>query len=148
VSEPRLTVREACRRRMPLDGTDAQALEHALVQLETERDALRERLKSAERCVDEWYLLPAKVITLQERVRELEGLREIDNELANRYIDRCKEQREQIQKLEGLLRGCRVWMLNRISARLGLDALKEREGLVLEIERIAALDAGPEQGEG
>lgn len=35
----RLTVREACRRRMPLDGADAQALEHALSLTERERDA-------------------------------------------------------------------------------------------------------------
>jgi hypothetical protein len=33
-----LKVREACRRRMPLDGTDAQALEHALTITERERD--------------------------------------------------------------------------------------------------------------
>ena len=31
-----LTIREACRRRMALDGTDAQALEHALTQVEEE----------------------------------------------------------------------------------------------------------------
>ena len=35
----RITVREACRRRMPLDGADAQALEHALTITERERDA-------------------------------------------------------------------------------------------------------------
>jgi hypothetical protein len=34
----RITVRKACRRRMPLDGTDAQALEHALTITERERD--------------------------------------------------------------------------------------------------------------
>lgn len=34
----RLTVREACRQRHPLDGADAQALEHALTMTEKERD--------------------------------------------------------------------------------------------------------------
>lgn len=34
-----ITVREACRRKMPLDGADAQALEHALTMTERERDA-------------------------------------------------------------------------------------------------------------
>jgi hypothetical protein len=34
------TVREACRQRLPLDGTDAQALEHALTMTEQERDGL------------------------------------------------------------------------------------------------------------
>jgi hypothetical protein len=33
-----MTVREACRARTPLDGTDAQALEHALTLTERERD--------------------------------------------------------------------------------------------------------------
>lgn len=33
-----LTVREACRRRVPLDGADSQALEHALTITERERD--------------------------------------------------------------------------------------------------------------
>lgn len=37
----RLTVREACRRRMPLDGSDAQCLEHALEMTERERDEAR-----------------------------------------------------------------------------------------------------------
>ena len=37
----RLTVREACRRRMPLDGADAQCLEHALTITERERDEAR-----------------------------------------------------------------------------------------------------------
>jgi hypothetical protein len=36
-----LTVREACRRRHPLDGADAEALEHALTITERERDEAR-----------------------------------------------------------------------------------------------------------
>lgn len=40
----RVTVREACRRRMPLDGADAQCLEHALTI--TERDRMRDALMS------------------------------------------------------------------------------------------------------
>lgn len=36
-----VSVREACRRRMPLDGVDAQALGHALTLTERERDASR-----------------------------------------------------------------------------------------------------------
>ena len=35
------TVRAACKRRMPLDGADAQALEYALTMTERERDAAR-----------------------------------------------------------------------------------------------------------
>lgn len=37
-----MTVREACRRRRPLDGADSQALEHALTITERERDCARE----------------------------------------------------------------------------------------------------------
>ena len=37
-----MTVREAARRRTPLDGADAQALEGALSSTECERDAARE----------------------------------------------------------------------------------------------------------
>lgn len=40
-ADPTLTVREACRRRMPLNGTDAQALEHAITITERERDEAR-----------------------------------------------------------------------------------------------------------
>lgn len=36
-----LTVREACRQGLPLDGADAKALEHALTLTEKERDAAR-----------------------------------------------------------------------------------------------------------
>ena len=42
-----LTVREACRCRHPLDGADAQALEHALTITERERDALATAARSA-----------------------------------------------------------------------------------------------------
>ena len=43
-----IEVREACRRRLPLDGADAQALEHAITIAEEERDALREQLAEAD----------------------------------------------------------------------------------------------------
>ena len=45
MDEP-LTVREACKRRHPLDGTDAQALEHALTITERERDEVRAELEN------------------------------------------------------------------------------------------------------
>lgn len=41
MSDADLTVREACRQRVPLDGTDAQALENALTITERERDEAR-----------------------------------------------------------------------------------------------------------
>lgn len=40
----RLTIREACKKRMPLGGPDAQALEGALQATERERDKLRDEL--------------------------------------------------------------------------------------------------------
>ena len=40
MEEP-IKVREACRRRMPLDGVDAECLEHALTITERERDTAR-----------------------------------------------------------------------------------------------------------
>jgi hypothetical protein len=55
-TDTKITVREACRRAMPLDGADAQALEGALSLTERERDkALRERdeLLVERACVDE-----------------------------------------------------------------------------------------------
>lgn len=48
-----LTVREACRRRVPLDGADAEALEHALTITERERDELRLLHKTAADAVAE-----------------------------------------------------------------------------------------------
>jgi len=44
----RMEVREACRQRYPLDGSDAQALEHALTITERERDAALEALETLE----------------------------------------------------------------------------------------------------
>lgn len=41
--DKKVTVREACRRRAPLGGVDAQALEHGMTQLELEKAALREQ---------------------------------------------------------------------------------------------------------
>lgn len=41
-----ISVREACRRRLTLDGTDAQALEHALTITERERDEARSKCKT------------------------------------------------------------------------------------------------------
>jgi hypothetical protein len=54
----KISVREACRMRMSIDGTDAQALEHALTITEGERDALRDALaeaRSALAHVDGYY---------------------------------------------------------------------------------------------
>jgi hypothetical protein len=45
--EEKLTVREACRRRIPLDGADAQALEHGMTQLEAENAKLRRMYDAA-----------------------------------------------------------------------------------------------------
>lgn len=42
------TIREACRRRMPLDGTDAECLEYALAQAERDRDTAIARAEAAE----------------------------------------------------------------------------------------------------
>lgn len=42
-----MTVRMACRARTPLDGADAQALEHALVLTEQERDGARQEMRGA-----------------------------------------------------------------------------------------------------
>lgn len=43
-----ISVREACRRRRPLDGADAQALEHVLAITERERDEALKRLREIE----------------------------------------------------------------------------------------------------
>lgn len=47
-----LTVREACRRQVPLGGTDAQALEHALWITEKERDEARAEVERLEGVLD------------------------------------------------------------------------------------------------
>jgi len=48
-----LSVREACRKRVPLDGVDAEALEHAITITERERDEALDRAKKAEARVTE-----------------------------------------------------------------------------------------------
>lgn len=47
-----LTVRSAARKRMPIDGADAQALEHAITITENERDILLARVTELEASVD------------------------------------------------------------------------------------------------
>lgn len=46
--DDKLTVREACRRRIWLNGTDAQALEHALTIAKRERDEAQARIAELE----------------------------------------------------------------------------------------------------
>jgi len=48
MSDEKITVREACRLRTPLDGTDAQCLEHALTITERERDEALAHAEAAE----------------------------------------------------------------------------------------------------
>ena len=48
MSDDRREVRMACRQRRPLDGVDAQALEGALQQVETELEQCRKKLEHAE----------------------------------------------------------------------------------------------------
>ncbi|WP_211440950.1 hypothetical protein [Collimonas humicola] len=43
MTQERVTIREACRRRMPLGGVDAEMLEHGLTQVEAELAAAAER---------------------------------------------------------------------------------------------------------
>lgn len=48
MSDKPITIREACRRRMPLDGADAQCLEHAITITERERDEWKARVENTE----------------------------------------------------------------------------------------------------
>lgn len=57
---PPLTVREACRRRTPIDGSDAQAMEGALSLTERERDDARAEVKRLK------FALDATLKTLRE----------------------------------------------------------------------------------
>lgn len=66
MSEDAVTVREACRLRQPLDGADAQALEHALAVTERQRDEARATLAEASRMWDG----PATADWLDEVSRE------------------------------------------------------------------------------
>ncbi len=76
--DPRLTVREACRRRMFLDGADAQALEHALTITERERDEAVRTLEGIRKLYspEAAAALRAENGTLRARVAGLEWDRE------------------------------------------------------------------------
>lgn len=63
-----MTVREAARRRMPLDGADAQALEGALALTERERDQAREKAAQYER---DWYAAKSEFGTAAAKLREV-----------------------------------------------------------------------------
>ena len=60
IDETRMMIRQACRARKPLDGTDAQAIEHALTQVEAE-------LRKDKRDIDR---LQAEVETLRGLLRQ------------------------------------------------------------------------------
>lgn len=67
-----LTVREACRQRVPLDGADAQALEHALTITERERDEAIAAFKDASRLRSE--IQQARMKAEDERDDALTGV--------------------------------------------------------------------------
>lgn len=70
--EEKITVREACRRRMPLDGADAQALESALTMTEHERNRAVAAIKAL--LDTEQYPLPKSVIEKARRILESRGV--------------------------------------------------------------------------
>jgi len=51
--QERVTVREACRQRMPLGGVDAEALEHGMTQLEDMLRSAREALRTIQQVTKE-----------------------------------------------------------------------------------------------
>lgn len=85
-----LTVREACRQRYPLDGADAQALEHAIAITERERDEARGRLAAAE------------AATTAAGQRALTAERERDEALRDRdaFAVEARDLRAHIDRLE------------------------------------------------
>jgi hypothetical protein len=69
---PKETVRQACRNRRPLDGVDAQALEHALTITERERDQwksaaqmLGERIHEATLALNVIKAIETKLLTCE-----------------------------------------------------------------------------------
>ena len=54
LSPERMFVREAARKRQPLDGPDAQALEYAITQLEIENAAQRARIEELDNANNEY----------------------------------------------------------------------------------------------
>jgi len=72
-----ITVREACRRRMPLDGADAQCLEHALTITERERDeALAAMSADVSDVVLAMSVAKAEVDRLRAELAEMAKLRD------------------------------------------------------------------------
>lgn len=107
--EAGLTVREACKRGVPLDGSDAQALEHALTMTERERDEVRAQCAAmAKEVLAAISLLPSCAVILdqefadclsgvadtltsalsgtagQDLLREVESLRKVAETLAGK----------------------------------------------------------------
>lgn len=74
-----LTVREACRQRKPLDGSDAQGLEHALTQLEQENSSLRQQIEGYEMVVRD---------LIEELLHGSFGAREAADELMTEFISK------------------------------------------------------------
>ena len=91
---PKLTVRAACRKRVPLGGPDAQCLEHALTMTEKERDELARKLEGAKAEAErlaayarETYEFCASAATLESA--KAEGRREAFAEAENQYRHLC-----------------------------------------------------------
>jgi hypothetical protein len=75
-----MKIREACRNRMPLDGTDAHALEHALTMTERERDELWKAALDAR-----------NVLAMADRSRAWQQERERCIDRLAAAMDKCKE---------------------------------------------------------
>jgi hypothetical protein len=70
-----ISVREACRRRIPLDGVDAECLEHALTQTEQELSALRRELNQVKSEADDTMIVFLETRTkLKHANEEIERL--------------------------------------------------------------------------
>lgn len=95
----KISVREACRRRMSLDGTDAQALEHGLTQLEQENKSLREAVAAERQEVELKSACIAGMCTENKILRE--ALKAADS-LASEARDAVIDQKDSVKLDEAI----------------------------------------------
>jgi hypothetical protein len=141
MTEKKITVREACRRQMPLDGADSQCLEHALTITERERDAAIARAEKAEAEIRAFQELKRKyegdeIVAEQER----DSLRALLRDVLAWKVDGSDYEYESRQVLKCLQEGATPDWLAESAALMGCASAEDHKALLARLREAGVVE--------